>query len=147
MIEGGLSSKIHELVRSCSRGEERSSRNAKPCTYILHSQQVGVVLIDSKRIVQLAAIIERKNLSTFECENILSCETHFKYSATENETQFTDGILGEHDYQCCNPQEAAIGLHNRLVWSEALHSEQFQLCNAIPILSPFFLYHHYIPHC
>ena len=42
---------------------------------------------------------------------------------------------------------AAIwGLHNRLVWCEALHSEQFQLCNAIPILSPFFLYHPYIPH-
>ena len=27
-----------------------------------------------------------------------------------------------------------------------VHSEQFQLCNAIPILSPFFLYHPYIPH-
>ena len=27
-----------------------------------------------------------------------------------------------------------------------VHSEQFQLRNAIPILSPFFLYHSYIPH-
>ena len=33
---------------------------------------------------------------------ILSCETHFKYSATENETQFTDRILGEHDYRGCS---------------------------------------------
>ena len=32
------------------------------------------------------------------------------------------------------------------VWCEALHSEQFQMCNAIPILPPFFLYHPYIPH-
>ena len=45
------------------------------------------------------------------------------------------------------PQQVAVkGLHHQLVWCEALHSEQFQMCNVIPILSPFFLYHPYIPY-
>ena len=101
-IEDGLRSKIHELVRSCSRGEERSSRNAKPCTHILYSQQPQWGWCLLKENSTASNYIEQKNVSTFECENVLSCETHFKYSVTENETQFTDGILGEHDYQCCN---------------------------------------------
>ena len=32
------------------------------------------------------------------------------------------------------------GFLHPLVWCEALHSEKFQMCNAITMLSPFFLY-------